>query len=183
MAGFFGLGSLIPHSRPPLLMRLVGGFICTYLAPHRQPVFVDVCFVKVALGLPPLTPSTSLLLHPVNNSMTLLISIILFQALPLFLVTLSHICPHAVLAIIPQSVFALTILAKLTLIFPLFAFGTAFLPHAINGPMAFPIYEVFFHRSPDSHVTSVAILTVALFAPNFQSVLAATILTELTLTF
>ena len=55
--------------------------------------------------------------------MALLISIICFQPLPLFLVTLSHICPHAVFAMIPQSVFALTILAKLTLIFPLFAFG------------------------------------------------------------
>jgi hypothetical protein len=125
MAGFFGLCSLIPHSRPPLLMRLVGSFICTYLAPHRQPVFVDVCFVKVAFGLPSLAPSTSLLFHPVNNSMALLISIICFQALALFLVTLSYICPHAVFAPISKSVFVLTILAKLNLIFPLFAFGTS----------------------------------------------------------
>ena len=115
--------------------------------------------------------------------MTLLISIICFQALPLFLATLSHICPHAVFAIIPQSVFAVTVLAKLTLVFSLFAFGTAFLLHVINGPMALLIYEVFFYRPPDSPVTSAAILTVALFAPNFQSVLAATILTKLTLFF
>jgi hypothetical protein len=115
--------------------------------------------------------------------MTLLISIILFQALPLLLVTFSRICPHAVFAIIPQSVFVVTVLAKLTLVFPLFAFGTAFLLHAINGPMALLIYEVFFHRTPDSPVTSAAILTRALFAPNFQSVLAATMLTKLTLAF
>jgi len=56
--------------------------------------------------------------------MALLISIICFQALPLFLVTLSYICPHAVFAIIPQSVFVLTILTKLNFVFPLFAFGT-----------------------------------------------------------
>ena len=98
---------LVPHSLPPLLMRLVGSFIWTFLAPRRQSIFVAASFIKVTLGLPALAPSTSLLFHPVNNSMTLLISIILFQALPLFLVTLSHICPHAVFAIIPQSVFTL----------------------------------------------------------------------------
>jgi hypothetical protein len=107
-------------------MTFVGSFICTRFAPHRQSVIVDVCFVKVALGLPALAPSTSLLFHPVNNSMALLISIICFQALPLFLVTFSIICPHAVFAIIPQSVFVVTVLAKLTLIFPLLAFRTAF---------------------------------------------------------
>jgi len=164
-------------------MRLVGSFICTYLAPHRQPVFVDVCFVKVALGLPPLAPSTSLLFHPVNNSMTLLISIICFQALPLFLVNLSHMCPHAVFALIPQSIFVLNLLAKLNFVFPLSAFDTAFLLHAINSPMALLISEVFFHRPPDSPVTSAAILTVALFAPTPQSIFVVTILTELTLTF
>jgi len=136
MAGFFGLGSSIPHSRPPLLTRLVGSFICTCFAPELQAVFIRPVFVKLTLGFPALAPSTSLLFHPVNNSMALLISIICFQALPLFLVTLSHICPYAVFAIIPQSVFVLTILAKLNFVFPLFAFDTAFLLHAINGPMA-----------------------------------------------
>jgi len=115
--------------------------------------------------------------------MALLISIILFQALPLFLVTLSYICPHAVFAPIPQSVFAVTVLAELTLVFPLFAFGTAFLLHAVNGPMALLIYEVFFHRPPDSPVTSAAILTGALFAPIPQPIFVLTILTELTLAF
>jgi len=115
--------------------------------------------------------------------MALLISIILFQALPLFLVTLSHICPHAVFAIIPQSVFVVTVLAKLTLFFPLFAFGTAFLLHAVNGPMSLLISEVSFHRPPDSPVISAFILTGALFAPQTQPVLAAMILTKLTLAF
>jgi hypothetical protein len=183
MAGFFGLGSLIPHSRPPLLMRLVGGFICTCFAPHRQSVIVAASFIKVTLGLPALAPSTSLLFHPVNNSMALLVSIICFQAPPLFLVTLSHICPHAVFAPISQSVFVLTILAKLNFVFPLFAFGTAFLLHAINGPMALFIYEVSFQRPPIFPVISAFILTGALFAPQTQPVLAATILTKLTLVF
>jgi len=115
--------------------------------------------------------------------MTLLISIICFQALPLFLVTLSHICPHAVFAIIPQSVFAVTVLAKLTLVFPLFAFGTAFLLHAINGPMALLIYEVFFHRTPISPIMSAFIITLALFAPIPQPIFVLTILTKLTLAF
>ncbi len=183
MAGYFGLGSLIPHSRPPLLTCFVGSFICTCFAPELQAVFTQSIFVELTLGLPALAPSTSLLFHPVNNSMTLLISIIFSQARSLFLVTLSIICPHAVFAIIPQSVFVVTVLAKLTLVFPLFAFGTAFLLHAINGPMALLIYEVFFHRTPISPVIYASILTLALFAPNFQPVLAGTILTKLTLAF
>jgi len=115
--------------------------------------------------------------------MTLLISIILFQALPLFLVMLSHICPHAVFAIIPQSIFVLSILAKLTLVFPLFAFDTAFLLHAIKGPMALLIYEVFFHRASIFSVMSAFILTLALFAPIPQAIIVLTILTILTLAF
>jgi hypothetical protein len=49
--------------------------------------------------------------------------------------------------------------------------------------MALLIYEVFFHRTPISPVTSALILTGALFAPQTQPVLAATILTKLTLVF
>jgi len=139
--------------------------------------------VKVTLGLPPFASATSLLFHSVNNSMTLLISIILFQALPVFLVTLSSIRPLAVFAIIPQSVFAGSVLAKLTLVFPLFAFVTAFLLHAINGPMALLIYEAFFHRTPISPVISAYILTIALFAPIHQPIFVLTILTKLTLIF
>jgi hypothetical protein len=144
---------------------------------------MSASLVEVTLGLPPLTFATSLLFHPVNNSMTLLISIIFFQALPLFLVTLTLICPHAVFANIPQSVFAVTVFVKLTLVFPLFAFSTSFLFHSINNPMSFFISEIFFHRPPISPVISASILTLALFAPNFQPVLEGTILTKLTLVF
>ena len=140
-----------------------------------------VFLVKVTLGLPPFAPTTSFLFYLVNNSMTLLISIILFQALPVFLVTLSSIRPLAVFAIIPQSVFAVTVLAKLTLVFPLFAFGTAFLLHAINGPMALLIYEAFFHRTPISPVIFAFILALALFAPIPQPIFVLTILTKLIL--
>jgi len=139
--------------------------------------------MELTLGLPPFAPSTSLLFHPVNNSMALLISIVCFQALPPFLVTLSYICPHAVFAIIPQSVFAVTLLAELTLVFPLFAFGTAFLLHAINGPMALLISEVSFHRPPISPVISAFILTQALFAPISQSVFVLTMLAKLNFIF
>jgi hypothetical protein len=83
----------------------------------------------------------------------------------------------------PQSVFALTIYAKLNFVFPLFAFSTAFLLHAVNGPMALFIYEVLFHRSPISPVISLLILTLALFAPITQAVFALTILVKLTLVF
>jgi len=175
---------LIPNSQPPLLTILVGSFICTFFAPERQTIFVPAYFVKVTLGLPPLAPSTSFLFHPVNNSMTLLISIIFFQALPLFLVTLSYICPPTVFAPIAQSVFVPTILAKLNFVFPLFAFGTAFLLHAINGPMALLIYEVFYHRPSISPVIiSALILTLALFAQIPQPIFVITMLTKLTLVF
>jgi len=100
-----------------------------------------------------------------------------FHVISAFILTLAVFAPK------PQTIFVLTILTKLTFVFPLFAFGTAFLLHAINGPMALLISEVFFHRSPDSPVTSAAILTVALFAPQTQPVLAGTIPTELTLAF
>jgi len=179
---------IVSGDKSTLIMRPVFGeyyssFICTFLTPHRQPVFVDVCFVKATLGLPALAPSTSLLFHSVNNSMTLLISIILFQALPLFLVTLSLICPQAIFAKITQSVFAGSVLAKLTFAFPPFAFGTAFLLHATNGPMALLISEVSFHRPPISPVISEFILTLALFAPIPQPIFVVTILTKLTLAF
>ena len=133
MAGFFGLGSLIPHSRPPLLTRLVGSFICTCFAPELQAVFIRPVFVELTLGLPALAPSTSLLFHPVNNSMTLLISIIFFQTPPLFLVTLLHICPHAVFAPWTHSAFGAGVFAKLTLVFPLSAFCT--LLHLSHSPL------------------------------------------------
>jgi hypothetical protein len=92
--------------------------------------------VKFTLGLPALAPSTSLLFHPVNNLMTLLISIIFSQALPLFLATLSHICPPTVFAPRFQSVFLTGCFPEFAFFFPLFAFGTAFLLHAVNGPMS-----------------------------------------------
>jgi len=92
-------------------------------------------------------------------------------------------CPHAVFAIIPQSVFVLTILAKLNFVFPLFAFGTVFLLHAINGAISLLISEVFFHRPPVFPVISAFILTAALFAPIPQPIFVLTILTKLTLVF
>jgi hypothetical protein len=82
-----------------------------------------------------------------------------------------------------QSVFALNIFAKLNFVFPLFAFGTAFLLHALNRAMALLKYDVLFHRSPISPVISVLILTLALFAPRSQSVLTANILAKLALVF
>ena len=57
--------------------------------------------------------------------MTLLILIIYFQALPLFLATLSHIRPQAVFTPQTQPVLAAMILAELTLVFPLFAFAAS----------------------------------------------------------
>jgi len=101
--------------------------------------------------------------------MALLISIILFQTLPLFLVTFSHICPHAVFAIMPQSVFAVMVLAKLTLVFPLFAFGTAFLFYSTNNPMSFLISEVFSRIFPISLVVIAFVLSLTFNAPITKS--------------
>ena len=62
---------------------------------------------------------------------------IFFEALYTFIIMLSGIYPHAVFASTSQSVFAaVTAIAKLTLVFPLFAFGTAFLLNTVNGSMA-----------------------------------------------
>ena len=97
---------------------------------------------------------------------------------------LSGIYPPAVFASTSQPVFAaVTAIAKLTLVFPFFAFGTAFLLHAINGPMALLISEVFFHRTPISPVISVSILPLALFAPILHPIFAVAILVILTLVF
>jgi len=60
---------------------------------------------------------------------------------------------------------------------------TAFLLHAINGPMALLIYEVFFHRIPISPVISAFILTHALFAQIPQPIFVLAMYAKLTLVF
>ena len=89
-------------------------------------------FVKLTANLPPFALEATLLFHPVNNSVTLLISIILSQALADFLVTLSHIFPHAVFAPGIQPISISGTFSELNLVFPPFAFSTAFLLHAFN---------------------------------------------------
>jgi hypothetical protein len=115
--------------------------------------------------------------------MTLLISIICFQALPLFLVTLSHICPHAVFAPRVHSVFLTGVFPEFAFFFPLFAFGTAFLLHAVNGPMALLISEVSFQRIRVYPVAFSSMVAGALFAPIPQPIFVLTTLTKLTLAF
>jgi hypothetical protein len=102
----------------------VGSFICTFLTPHRQTIFVPLLFVELALGLPPFTHATALLFQPVNNSMSLLISEVFFHRPPISPVTSAAILTHALFAPKLQPIFVLTILIKLTLVFLLFAFCT-----------------------------------------------------------
>ena len=153
-------------SRPLLLMCFGGSFICTYLAPHRQPVFVDVCFVKVALGLPALAPSTSLLFHSINNPMSFFISETFFHSLSVFLVISAFILTLAVFAPITKSVSRSGMFCELTFCFPPFAFGTVFLLDATNCAMTFFITVVSSRGLLVSAVILAVVLTPALFAPR-----------------
>ena len=61
----------------------------TLFTPTLQSILPATVFAKLALIFPFLTFGASLLFHPINNPMALLISIVFFQGLPGFLATLS----------------------------------------------------------------------------------------------
>jgi hypothetical protein len=82
--------------------------------------------VILAFGLPLFTFAALLLSHAVNDPMNILIAIICFHSTSVFLVMFPGIFTLTLLAPNPQSVCAGAILTKLTLVFPLFAFRTAF---------------------------------------------------------
>ena len=97
---------------------------------------MSVMFVILVLGLPLFTFATPLLLNTSGNTMKVFIFVVFFHRTSFLFVTLLHIYPHAFLAPTPHPIFVFTILTELALVFLLFAFGTAFLPNAVNGPMS-----------------------------------------------
>ena len=75
--------------------------------------------------------------------MTVLISQILYDGLPVLAATLSVVHYNTALAVDRQSVLVGTIFIEFTFFFPAPAFCTAFLLHALNRAMTFLIVVVF----------------------------------------
>jgi len=93
-------------------------------------------FVESALGLPLLTPGTSLLFHTFNDPMKVLIAIVFFHSPFVFPVTFPRIFTLTPPAPNPQPARFGTILAKLTFVFLLFASAASphFSIHRFNCP-------------------------------------------------
>jgi len=112
-----------PRRQPPLATQ-VRSFICTFFAAHCQSVFGIALFVKFALRLPLFTSAALLFFHSVNNPVGLLITSVFPQTPPgSLLIPAAVIFAFTVFTPIAQSTFAYESFAKLTLVFPLFAFG------------------------------------------------------------
>jgi len=120
----FWLSSSVSYSQP-LLMSLVGIFICTFFTPVCQSIFVPSLFVKLAFSLPLSAFATPFLFHSTNDPMGLLIRIVFFQRLRLFLVILAGIFTLALFAPRTQPIFALAVLGELTLVFPPLTFAAS----------------------------------------------------------
>jgi len=122
---------------------LVGSFICTFFAPHRQSIFVSAPFVKLTLRPPLFAFAASLLFHTIGKAMTLFICIVFLQRLPVFPVMLAGVFSLTLLTPIGQSIFVSAIFVKPALGLPLFAFGAFFLSHTIDKAMALFIFIIF----------------------------------------
>ena len=79
--------------------------------------------------------------------MTILESQILSKSFAVLAATLSSICCNTALAVDRQSVLAGTIFVEFTFFFPVPAFRTAFLLHALDLAMAILIHVVFLCHS------------------------------------
>jgi len=73
--------------------------------------------------------------------MGLFVAVVSFHGLTVFLVLLPRMLTPALGAPGAYPVSVVGFFSELAFIFPLFAFGAAFLFHAINGPMAILIFE------------------------------------------
>ena len=94
----------------------------TFLALPSYPIFRLEVFVELAL-VPPLSATTTpFLFDTANYPMTVLVFQLLFNALPVFPITLSAMSFITVFALTFQSVLAGTVFAKLAFVLPLFAF-------------------------------------------------------------
>jgi hypothetical protein len=111
-------------------------------APVRQSVFRPAVSVKITLVFPLFAAGAQLLFETADYPVTVLISQILSNGLPVFPANLSLVRLSAAFAVKPQSVSAGTVFVKLTFLFPLLALRTAFVLHAIKRLMRFFIVVV-----------------------------------------
>jgi hypothetical protein len=100
-------------------------------------------FVESALGLPLLTPGTSLLFHTFNDAMKVLIATVFFHSPFVFPVTFPRIFTLTRPAPSPQPAPIGAILAKLTFVFLLFASAAPF-------HLRLPVYVLLL--IPDSQI-------------------------------
>jgi len=119
---------------------LACSFNPAFLAPRIQSIVGIAVFVKLALGLPFTTFTTSLFFHTINDPMGLLIAIVFSCAL----FVLSVIPARALFAIQVQSIFGCTHFGKLAFRFPLFAPAAPFFFYTVNDSMGLLISVVFF---------------------------------------
>lgn len=97
--------------------------------------------------------------------MGLFVAVVSFHELTVFLVLLASMLTPAPGAPCTQPVSVVGFFSELAFTFPLFAFGAAFLFHAINGPMAILIFEVSFHMFKVSPLEFSSMVADALSAP------------------
>ena len=104
----------------PLLARLDRSFIRALFAPSGQPIFALLIFVKLVLCLPRLAPTAQLFFHAINNPMALLVYKIFSEN---FAVSefLAPVIMGAFSTSSAQTVFLVSVTAKLALIFPFLA--------------------------------------------------------------
>ncbi len=104
-----------------LLARFGRGFIRTLFASSGQTIFVALLFfVKLALRLPRLTSRAPLLFHAINNPMALLVYKIFSENLAVS-EFLAPVIMGAFSTSSAQTVFLVSVTAKLALLFPLLA--------------------------------------------------------------
>ena len=104
----------------------IGCFICAFLAPYSQSVFMAAMSVILVLSLPLFTSAAPLLLNTSGNTMKVFIVVVFFHRTSFFFVTFSRIFRLTFPAPNPQPISTGTILPKLTLVFTFFTFTALF---------------------------------------------------------
>ena len=74
----------IPHRQPPPSAALVGSFVCTFLAPIRQSIYMLAFLAKFTLGLPLAASATSFLFDGTNKPVGLLVAVVPFHRFAVF---------------------------------------------------------------------------------------------------
>jgi hypothetical protein len=118
--------SSIPHRQPPPSTALVGSFVCTFLAPIRQSIYMPALLVKFTLGFPIIASATSFLFDGINNPVGFLVAVVPFHRFAVSPVTQLRIFTITCLAPKPQSISRPEVLVEFALVFPLFTLAASF---------------------------------------------------------